>query len=51
MMDLHRSTREAYDAVTDLVIGALATETRALVWSLDADFERMGQIGLVRLYG
>jgi predicted nucleic acid-binding protein len=38
-------------AVTDLVIGALATETRALVWSLDTDFERMGEIGLVRLYG
>jgi hypothetical protein len=33
------------------VIGALATETRALVWSLDADFERMRQIGLVRLTG
>jgi len=38
-------------AVTDLVIAALATEAGALVWSLDADFEHMGEIGLVRLYG
>jgi predicted nucleic acid-binding protein len=38
-------------AVTDLVVGALATEAGALVWSLDGDFERMAQIGLIRLYG
>jgi predicted nucleic acid-binding protein len=37
-------------APTDLVIGALATEGGAPVWSLDADFERMRQIVLVRLY-
>lgn len=34
----------------DLLIGALAVESGASVWSLDADFERLARIGLVELY-
>jgi predicted nucleic acid-binding protein len=34
----------------DLLIGALARETGSLVWSLDADIERMSNLGFVDLY-
>jgi len=38
-------------AVSDLLIAGLAAELGALVWSLDADFERMETLGLIQRYG
>jgi len=35
----------------DLIVGILASDVGALVWSLDKDFERLEKLGLVRLYG
>jgi predicted nucleic acid-binding protein len=34
----------------DLLIGALATERKGTLWSLDSDFRRMARIGLLRLF-
>jgi predicted nucleic acid-binding protein len=34
----------------DLLIGILASDAGALVWSLDRDFERLARFDLVRLY-
>jgi predicted nucleic acid-binding protein len=36
--------------VGDLLIGALAVENGALMWSLDADFTRMEKLKLIELY-
>jgi len=37
-------------ALTDLLIGSLAHEAGALVWSLDSDFERMERLKFVQRY-
>lgn len=36
--------------LTDLLIARLADEAGALVWSLDADFEQLAKLEMVRLY-
>lgn len=38
-------------SVVDLMVGILASDVGALVWSLDKDFERLEKLKLVRLYG
>ena len=38
-------------SIPDLLIAALAHDFGALVWSIDADFARMSDAGLVELYG
>jgi predicted nucleic acid-binding protein len=34
----------------DLLIGALAEENGAVVWSLDRDFDRMHRVGLLQIF-
>lgn len=36
--------------LSDLIIAAMTAELGGLVWSRDADFDRMEALGLVRLY-
>ena len=36
--------------VGDLLIGAVANEAGALVWSLDSDFKRMASLNFIELY-
>ena len=35
----------------DLLIARLADEIGALVWSIDKDFERIGRLKLLQLFG
>ena len=44
------SRRGQLFSLGDLIVGILASEVGALVWSLDADFGRMEKLDLVRLY-
>lgn len=37
-------------SLLDLMIGVLAEELGAVVWSLDTDFRRLGALGLVQPY-
>lgn len=34
----------------DLLIGAITAEHHGEIWSLDSDFDRMAEIGLIRLH-
>jgi predicted nucleic acid-binding protein len=38
-------------SVVDLMVGILASDIGALVWSLDKDFARLEKLKLIRLYG
>lgn len=47
-----RASRSGHTfSVVDLIVGILAADVDALVWSLDKDFERLEKLKLVRLYG
>ncbi len=44
------SARGQRFGIGDLLIGGIAAAHGAAVWSLDGDFERMNQLGFVRLF-
>jgi predicted nucleic acid-binding protein len=47
-----RASRSGHTfSVVDLMVGILASDVDALIWSLDKDFERLEKLKLVRLYG
>jgi predicted nucleic acid-binding protein len=47
-----RASRSGYTfSLGDLIVGILAAEAGALVWSHDQDFARMAKLKLVSLYG
>ena len=47
-----RASRSGHTfSVVDLIVGILASDVDALIWSLDKDFERLEKLKLVRLYG
>ena len=47
-----RASRSGHTfSVVDLIVGILAADVDALIWSLDKDFERLEKLKLVRLYG
>ena len=46
-----RASRSGHTfSLGDLMVGILASDVGALVWSLDKDFERMEKLKLVHLY-
>ena len=48
-LDRASAAGERFGAM-DLLIGALAAEQGAAVWSIDSDFRRMAALGLIELY-
>ena len=47
-----RASRSGHTfSVVDLIVGILASDVDALIWSLDKDFERLEKLKLVRLFG
>jgi hypothetical protein len=46
----HRNTQAHVFSIGDRIVGILATDIRALVWSLDKDFEGMAKLKLIQLY-
>jgi predicted nucleic acid-binding protein len=46
----HAGERGERFSLGDLLVGALAADQQALVWSLDDDFQRLATLGLVTLY-